>query len=145
MWIKTVMKMCNHYWSECINVIHIKRLFFGIFITNSWKHIKSFPKHLPQTDSRTANSYVRNVVVAFWGVHVSPAKHSYSWLPRKCDYRQTDTRTNGQTDNTQSDPYVRYASQATQKSTNEHHDQSTTNCRLYLYLPTRADCNSMTW
>ena len=33
-----------------------------------------------------------NIVVAFRGMHVSPAKHSYAWLPRKCDYR-TDRRT----------------------------------------------------
>ena len=38
-------------------------------------------------------------------MHVSPAKHSYVWLPRKCDYR-TDERTDGQTDAGQSDPYV---------------------------------------
>ena len=42
-------------------------------------------------------------------MHVSPAKHSYTWLPRKCDYR-TDTRTDRQkdrqTDLGQSDPYV---------------------------------------
>ena len=38
-------------------------------------------------------------------MHVSPAKHSYAWLPRKCDYR-TDGRTDGQTDTGQSDPYV---------------------------------------
>ena len=39
---------------------------------------------------------------------VSPAKHSYAWLPRKCDW-QTERRTNrmdGQTDTEQSDPYV---------------------------------------
>ena len=38
-----------------------------------------------------------NIVAAFRGMHVSPAKHSYAWLPRKCDYR-TDTQTNGRTD-----------------------------------------------
>ena len=37
-------------------------------------------------------------VAAFRGMHVSPAKQSYVWLPRKCDYR-TDRRT-------ESDPYV---------------------------------------
>ena len=42
-----------------------------------------------------------NIVAAFKGMHVSPAKHSYAWLPRKCDYR-----TDGQTDAGQSDPYV---------------------------------------
>ena len=37
------------------------------------------------------------IVAAFQGMHVSPAKHSYVWLPRKCDYR-TDRQTDGQTD-----------------------------------------------
>ena len=45
------------------------------------------------------------IVAAFRGMHVSPAKHSYVWLLRKCDYR-TDTYTHGQTDARQSDPYV---------------------------------------
>ena len=50
-----------------------------------------------------------NIVAAFRGMHVSPAKHSYAWLPRKCDYRtdtRTDTQTDGQTDARQSNPYV---------------------------------------
>ena len=50
-----------------------------------------------------------NIVAAFQGLHVSPAKNSYAWLPRKCDYRserQTDGRTDGQTDTWESDPYV---------------------------------------
>ena len=38
-----------------------------------------------------------NIVVAFPGMHVSPAKHSYAWLPRMCDYR-TDRQTYIQTD-----------------------------------------------
>ena len=46
-----------------------------------------------------------NIVAAFRGMHVSPAKHRYAWLPRKCDY-WTDTQTDGQTDAGQSDPYV---------------------------------------
>ena len=49
-------------------------------------------------------------------MHVSPAKHSYAWLPRKCDYR-TDTHTH--TDRQTPDkviPMCRYASQATQKT-----------------------------
>ena len=43
----------------------------------------------------------KNIVVAFRGMHVSPAKHSYAWLPRKCDYRtdrQTDRQTYRRTD-----------------------------------------------
>ena len=46
-----------------------------------------------------------NIVAAFRGMHVSPAKHSYAWLSRKCDYR-TDRHTHAQTDAGQSDPYV---------------------------------------
>ena len=42
-----------------------------------------------------------NIVAAFRGLHVSPAKHRCAWLPRKCDYR-TDTLT----DAGQSDPCV---------------------------------------
>ena len=40
---------------------------------------------------------IENIVAAFRGMHVSPAKHSYTWLPRKWLLdRQTE----------QSDPYV---------------------------------------
>ena len=46
-------------------------------------------------------------------MHGSPAKHSYAWLPRKCDYR-TDWRTDIQTPD-KVIPMWRYASQATQK------------------------------
>ena len=44
---------------------------------------------------------LKNIVAAFRGMHVSPAKHSHAWLPRKCDYW-----TDGRTDAGQSDPYV---------------------------------------
>ena len=59
-----------------------------------------------------------NIVAAFRGMHVSPAKHSYVWLPRKCDYQENVTT--GQTDGQTPDkviPMCRYASQATQKET----------------------------
>ena len=56
---------------------------------------------------------ILNIVAAFRGMHVSPAKHSYAWLPRKCDYR-TDTRTDRQTPD-KVIPMCHYASQATQK------------------------------
>ena len=54
-----------------------------------------------------------DIVAAFRGMHVSPAKQSYMWLPRKCDYR-----TDAQTDRQKPDkvfPMCSYASQATQK------------------------------
>ena len=50
------------------------------------------------------------------GMHVSPAKHSYARLPRKCDY-QTDGQTDRQMDRqtpVKVIPMYRYASQATQ-------------------------------
>ena len=55
----------------------------------------------------------QNIVAAFPGMHVSPAKHSYAWLPRKCNYR-TDTHTHRQKPD-KVIPMWRYASQATQK------------------------------
>ena len=36
-------------------------------------------------------------MAAFRGMHMSPAKHSYVWLPRKCDYR-TDRHMHRRTD-----------------------------------------------
>ena len=48
-------------------------------------------------------------MATFLGMHVSRAKHSYAWLPRKCDYRtdtHTHTQTDRQTDARQSDPFV---------------------------------------
>ena len=44
----------------------------------------------------TQNTYITNIVAAFRGMHVSPAKHSYAWLPKKCDYQKSVTT--GQTD-----------------------------------------------
>ena len=58
---------------------------------------------------------IENIVAAFQGMHVSPAKHSYAWLPRKCDYQESVTT--GQTDRQTPDkviPVCLYASQATQ-------------------------------
>ena len=52
-------------------------------------------------------------MAALQGMHVSPAKHSYVWLPRKCDYR-TETQTDRQTPD-KVIPMCRYALQATQK------------------------------
>ena len=42
----------------------------------------------PSSENIMFNSV--KIVAAFRGMHVSPVKHSYAWLPRKCDY-QTDT------------------------------------------------------
>ena len=41
---------------------------------------------LPCNHWTECNETSQNIVAAFWGRHVSPAKHSYPWLPRKCDY-----------------------------------------------------------
>ena len=42
--------------------------------------------------------YLNNIVAAVRGMHVSPAKNSYSWLPRKSDYQSVtpDRQTDGQ-------------------------------------------------
>ena len=74
-------------------------------------------------DKRTPVPYHNkhiNIVVAFRGMHVSPAKHSYAWLPKvwlpkvwlpKCDYQNMTTR---QTPD-KVIPMCCCASQATQK------------------------------
>ena len=52
------------------------------------------------------SSFVFYIVAAFRGMHVSPAKHSYTWLPWNHDNR-TERRTDRrQTDAGQSYPYV---------------------------------------
>ena len=74
-----------------------------------------------------------NTVAAFWGMHVSPAKHSSAWLPRKCDYRtdaQTDTWTDGQTLD-KVIPMCRYALQVTHK--------------LCQYTDGRRNCPPQMW
>ena len=70
-------------------------------------------------------------MAAFRGMHVSPAKHSYAWLSRKCDYR-TDrhTHTHRQTPD-KVIPMCRYASQATQQVISIY-----VHCDLDLWPPT---------
>ena len=46
----------------------------------------------------------KNIVAAFRGMHVLPAKHRYAWQPRKCDWR-TERHKDRQTDTRQNDPY----------------------------------------
>ena len=65
-----------------------------------------------QTDDGQSDPYVvlcfagtTKIVAAFRRMQEPPAKHSYAWLPRKCDNR-TDTRTDEQIDAGQSDPYL---------------------------------------
>ena len=74
---------------------------------------------------------MNNIVAAFQGMHVSPAKHSYVWLPRKSDYR-TDTQAPDKVI-----PMCRYASQGTQKSTRtkytSNHNQLVTCIATYLF------------
>ena len=60
----------------------------------------------------------KKIVTACWGMHVSPAKHSYESVTDRRTDGQTDRRTDGQTDRQTTDkviPMCRYASQATQK------------------------------
>ena len=73
------------------------------------------PQHLlvilflnPPSMLWSMNSHGLNIVAAFRGMHVSPAKHSFGKCDRKVWQmdRQTDGRTDRQTDDGQSDPYV---------------------------------------
>ena len=64
-------------------------------------------------NSVSIRSITCNIVAAFWGMHVSPAKHSYAGLPRKRDYR-TDRHTDRQTPD-KVIPMCHHVSQVTQK------------------------------
>ena len=83
----------------CSNVSISSTVFFVSCCSSCWTLKISF--------TNSTECYNKKIVVAFWGMHVSPAKHSYAWLPRKCDY-QTDTPD-------KVIPMCRYASQATLK------------------------------
>ena len=54
-----------------------------------------------------------NIVAAFLGMHVSPAKHNYAWLQESVTTGQTHGRTDGKTPD-KVIPMCHYASQATQ-------------------------------
>ena len=98
-----------------------------------------------------------NIEGGFRGMHVFPAKHSYVWLPRKCDFRtdrrrtkwslcaamlrsrhKCDYRTDTQTDAAQSDPYVSLCfagdTSATTGQTHRRTDRRRTNRICYLCL-----------
>ena len=86
-------------------------LFLSTFIYLWWANtIRKM--HTSICQSTWTKSHIKNKVAAFRGMHVSPAKHNYARLPRKCDYR-TDTQTPDKVI-----PMCRYASQATQKVSN---------------------------
>ena len=76
-------------------------------------------------------------------MHVSPAKHSYAWLPKKVWL--PDRHKHGRTDRQTPDkviPMCRYASQATQKSL-EKYNQSP-DCRRDKRISLVVDCKSST-
>ena len=64
-----------------------------MFTRQSLIHIKYW---IWSHDSRqvclTMNRKILNIVAGFRRMHVSPTKHSYAWLPRKCDYRTDSPR-----------------------------------------------------
>ena len=77
---------------------------------------------------------VSKIVAAFRGMHVSPAKHSYAWLPRKCDYR-TDRHMDKQTPD-KVIPICRYASHVTQKRPS---GAPLHTCQHYIMSPSALD------
>ena len=76
-----------------------------ILLRSPWKQYKiqcqkqsGLSKGLLYTGQHHINiPLIINIVATFRGMHVSPAKHCYAWLPRKCD-NQTDRHTDRQTD-----------------------------------------------
>ena len=84
---------CNTFWGEMKNAILFQIL--QILIIPHNLALFECPSLLYWFHHQTLN--IKNIVTAFRGMHVSPAKHSYAWLPRKRDYG-TDARTHRQTD-----------------------------------------------
>ena len=96
--------LCNEYYISKI----ISTEFYHHFPSISLKIIDALNKAHTK-----GNSVTLKIVAASRGMHVSPAKQSYMWLPRKCD-RRTDRRAEGQTPD-KVIPMCCYPSQATQK------------------------------
>ena len=69
---------------------------------------------------------INNIVAAFRGMQVS--KHSYAWLPRKCDYRTDRQTTHTQTDRRWTKWSLFAASQATHKQNILRLKESWTSC-----------------
>ena len=67
----------------------------GKFLYAPWPPLLTL-QELENVDMTFHLGKFHNIVTAFWGMHVLPAKHSYAWLPRKCDY-WTDRQMDGQT------------------------------------------------
>ena len=127
-----INKWSLHWIQGCM--FHVKwfNCYPGLLQPDTWQYCWFFwliyDSSLYDPNPRTANI---NIVAAFRGMHVSSAKHSYAWLPRKCNYQESVTtgQTDGQTDKQTPDkviPMCRYASQATQKHS-------------YAWLPRKCD------
>ena len=115
-------------WGELVAALrHIPWYFISIYVTahrctdklrKNWTYVRAptsytFLRFLSRPNTATRpllrSFIIYNILATFRGMHVSPSKYSYAWLPRKCDYRtdgHTDTKTDRQTDAGQSDPYV---------------------------------------
>ena len=78
-----------------IRYIILVDIYIHLYILIWTSILKVFPKqYLSPTGP---NKYLRGIthtkiVAEFWRMHVLPAKHTYVWLPKKCDY-QTDNHT----------------------------------------------------
>ena len=75
------------------------------------------------------------IVAAFQGMHESPAKHSYAWLPRKCDYG-TDRQTDRQTPDYKNLPWLRTGTGISTRVSKM--------CSQRRSLPSRGRCKSLT-
>ena len=87
--------------SVCVTIIFVPRICMQVHSWHTLGKVISLQACIVSTFFFTTKQWItNNIVAAFPGMHVSPAKHGYVWLPRKCDY-QTDTRTDGWTDRRQ--------------------------------------------
>ena len=90
-WFAALLNSLRLDWSK----FYIQSVTASVKETHFWLSVDGFVVLCKIMTTDMFQSLI-NIVVAFRGMHVSPAKHSYAWLPRKCDYR-TDRRTDGRT------------------------------------------------
>ena len=75
-----------------VSISYSSKVIAKVKVENTQKNRQDKNKMPPIIRSRGIN-----IVAAFWGMHVSPAKQSSARLPGKCDYR-TNTPADAQTD-----------------------------------------------
>ena len=65
----------QHFINQSLHCVHSENKKINILIKITLRALFAW---------RDSSMYTR--IAVFQGMHVSPSKHSYVWLPRKCDY-----------------------------------------------------------